>query len=166
MLEEAAPGPAGTITVNGGATVGDPSEPGSYFSLVGGGQLLSGSEDVQFGAIGPVAFTKPADCLAEMEFQNFGVNINGDNSQIYLESNYEIGTASGATCVDQPPVSSSRITFATLHLGSIKESYSEANKEFTWSNVPATLTAAGSAAWGGLYPAGQALDPVTLSIFY
>lgn len=42
----------------------------------------------------------------------------------------------------------------------------ESGSTYTWADVPATLTADGSAALAGFYPAGTALDPVTLAFTF
>lgn len=60
------------------------------------------------------------------------------------------------------PTTYDDVAFANLNLTGITPS--EAGSTFTWSNIPATLTAAGSAAFANFYPAGAALDPVTTSV--
>jgi hypothetical protein len=54
------------------------------------------------------------------------------------------------------------VAFATLDLTGITPS--ESGSTFTWSAIPATLTADGSAAFSSFYPAGTVLDPVTASL--
>src|SRR5690606_3774360 len=56
-------------------------------------------------------------------------------------------------------VDSTDVEFATLVLGPP----ASADGATTWTNAAATLTAAGSVAFSGLYGAGTALDPVTFS---
>ncbi|WP_062385166.1 HtaA domain-containing protein [Demequina iriomotensis] len=59
-------------------------------------------------------------------------------------------------------VDGTRVDFATLHLAA--GGRSTVDGAVLWSNVPATLTAAGAVAFDGFYAAGRALDPVTFSV--
>jgi hypothetical protein len=54
------------------------------------------------------------------------------------------------------------VAFASLNLTGITPS--ESSSTFTWINIPATLTTAGSAAFASFYPPGAPLDPVTASV--
>ncbi|WP_454041763.1 HtaA domain-containing protein [Cellulosimicrobium sp. Marseille-Q8652] len=56
--------------------------------------------------------------------------------------------------------SSSGVAFASLNLSGAR---STSGSTVTWSDAPATLTAAGAAAFAGFYDAGTALAPVTVS---
>jgi LPXTG-motif cell wall-anchored protein len=56
----------------------------------------------------------------------------------------------------------SRVAFATLNLAG--GSSSIGSEVARWTSVPATLTAAGAAAFAGFYSAGEALDPVSFTL--
>ncbi|OLT50928.1 hypothetical protein BJF88_02095 [Cellulosimicrobium sp. CUA-896] len=56
--------------------------------------------------------------------------------------------------------SSNGVAFASLDLSGAR---STSGSTITWSGAPATLTAAGAAAFAGFYEAGTALAPVTVS---
>ncbi|BAJ33122.1 MULTISPECIES: HtaA domain-containing protein [Kitasatospora] len=58
--------------------------------------------------------------------------------------------------------SASQARIADLSLAGV--SLKNASGTLTLSNVPATLTGAGANAFGGFYPAGTALDPLTFSV--
>lgn len=65
------------------------------------------------------------------------------------------------TGVLEATVGGSRVDFATLNLAAGSRSASGDAVRFT--AVPATLTSAGAGAFAGFYPAGRALDPVTVT---
>ncbi|MBD3781051.1 MAG: HtaA domain-containing protein [Micrococcales bacterium] len=60
------------------------------------------------------------------------------------------------------PEGSQRVRLATLDLAA-GTAGSDASR-LAWTGVPATLTAAGSEAFAGFYPAGAALDPVSFTL--
>lgn len=66
------------------------------------------------------------------------------------------------TCEGKPAASSTDVPFATL--GSVTPTYS--GNTVTWTELPSTLTAAGSTAWGvgSPYTPGKALDAVTITV--
>jgi hypothetical protein len=166
------PGSAGTITTADGATEhGTLSEPSGYFGLpIATGstatfeQGLNGATDrLVLETEGSVTFAKPAHCIIEVELADLVVTLDGANSSIELDSVYDIDTPPG--CTDQPAVPSSDVDFASLDLSGIAPVYSDGGKTVTWSGIPATLTAEGSAAFGlPQYEEGQALDPVTVTV--
>lgn len=166
------PGSAGTITTAGGATEnGTLSEPSGYFgfpmatgSTATFEQGLNGATDrLVLETEGSVTFAKPAHCIIEVELADLVVTLDGANSSIELDSVYDIDTPPG--CTDQPAVPSSDVDFASLDLSGIAPMYSDGGKTVTWSAIPATLTAEGSAAFGlPQYEEGQELDPVTVTV--
>jgi hypothetical protein len=163
------PSTVGAISVAGGATsTGTLSEPNAYFSFpVSGGSfeqgLFGASDKLHLTTQGSVKFEKPAHCIIEVSFSNVGLTI-GTASTLSLNSMSNIDTP--PTCADNPPAVAANVPFATLGTSGIAPSYSAGGKTVTWSAVPATLTAAGSTAWGAgpPYIAGKALDPVTITV--
>jgi len=165
------PSTVGAISVAGGATsTGTLSEPGAYFSFpVNGGSfeqgLFGASDKLNLTTQGSVEFEKPAHCIIEVGFSSIGLTI-GTASTLSLNSVSDIDTPTPPTCADNPPAVAANVPFATLGTSGIAPSYSAGGKTVTWSAVPATLTAAGSTAWGAgpPYIAGKALDPVTITV--
>ncbi len=171
VLGNFGPGSVGTITPAGGATAnGTLAEPSGYFGFPAAGgsfqQGLYGAADkLTLNTAGSITFAKPGHCIVSVEVSNLEVKIDGANSAITLDSGYHVNKAEGKTCVEEPAVPATRVTFANLDLNGIVPTYSANGKTVTWTAVPASLTAAGSAAFiGGKYPAGQTLDPVTISV--
>ena len=166
------PGSAGTITTSGGATEhGTLSEPSGYFgfpmatgSTATFEQGLNGATDrLVLETEGSVTFAKPAHCIMEVELADLVITLDGASSSIELDSVYDIDTPPG--CTDQPGVPSSDVDFASLDLSGIAPVYADGGKTVTWSGIPATLTAEGSAAFGlPNYKEGQELDPVTVTV--
>ncbi|HEX7278225.1 MAG TPA: HtaA domain-containing protein [Solirubrobacterales bacterium] len=165
------PQSVGTITTADGATAnGNLAEPSGYFDF----PAASGTfEDGLYGAAdklvlrtqGSVTFAKPFHCIMEVKFSDVLVTLDGASSTLSLDSATDIDTPEGMTCGPQPPASFADVTFATLDLSGVTPTYSADGKTITWSAIPATLTAAGSAAFvPSRYPAGQALDPVTITV--
>jgi hypothetical protein len=72
-----------------------------------------------------------------------------------------VTNASSATLT--ATVGGTRVAFATLALGAGGRA-ADASGAVTFSNVPATLTAAGANAFAGFYSAGTALDAVTFTV--
>jgi hypothetical protein len=164
------PGSAGTITTADGATEhGTLSEPSGYFGFpeTGGSSFERGFDGATDRLVlqteGSVTFAKPAHCIIEVELVDLVVTLDGASSSIALDSVYDIDTPPG--CTDQPAVPSSDVTFASLDLSGVTPVYSPDGKTVTWSAIPATLTAEGSAAFGlPQYKEGQALDPLTVTV--
>jgi hypothetical protein len=164
------PGSAGTITPADGATAnGNLAEPSGYFDFpdVAGSSFekgLNGATDkLVLQTEGSVTFAKPAHCIIEVKLADLEVTLDGPDSAVVLDSDYDIDTPPG--CDDQPAVSTDDVTFATLDLSGVSPVYTNDGKTVTWTAIPATLTAEGSAAFGlPNYKAGQALDPVTVTV--
>lgn len=162
------PNTVGSITTEGGATtVGEPSKPGSYFAFPATGGTY---EEGLFGAAstlalktgGSVKFAKPGHCIIEIRLANLEAKIEGANSAIVGDLTYDIDKFTGVSCEDQPTVSAPNTTIATLNPSGVTPTRS--GNTLTWANVPATLTAAAAKPFEPQYKAGQALDPVTITV--
>ena len=164
------PGSAGTIaTADGASEHGTLSEPSGYFGFpeAGGSSFergLNGATDrLVLKTEGSVTFAKPMHCIMEVKLADLVVTLDGASSSIALDSVYDIDTPPG--CTDQPAVPTGDVAFATLDLSGVTPVYSPDGKTVTWSTIPATLTAEGSAAFGlPQYKEGQALDPLTVTV--
>jgi hypothetical protein len=165
------PSSIGTITVEGGATAnGNLKETSSFFGFPSASGtyekgLYGASDRLSLDTQGAVVFAKPGHCIVEVKLSGLEVELNGASSRIVLDSNYDVDTPEGKTCLPQPPVSHTDVDFATLDLSAVAPTYANDGKTVTWSAIPATLTAAGSTAFlAKKYPEGQALDPVTITM--
>lgn len=166
------PGSVGTITTAGGATAnGTLSEPSGYFGFPAAGGstfekgLYGASEKLVLKTQGSVTFAKPGHCIIEVKFADLVVTLDGAGSSLALDSVYDIDKPEGMSCGPVPAVATADVTFASLNLSGIAPAYSGDGKTITWSAIPATLTAAGAAAFGlPQYQEGQALDPVTVTV--
>jgi hypothetical protein len=164
------PGSVGTITPGGGATAhGTLSEPSGYFSFPAAGGtfekgLYGASDKLVLRTQGNVTFAKPGHCIVEIKFADLVVTLDGAGSSLALDSVYDIDTPEGMTCGPQPAVATPDVTFASLDLSGVAPVYSPDGRSVTWSGIPATLTAAGAAAFGMGYPEGEPLDPVTIAV--
>lgn len=168
IYKELGPGSVGSITTEGGATtVGEPSKPGTYFAFPATGGTY---EEGLFGAAstlalktgGSVKFAKPGHCIIEIRLANLEAKIAGANSAIVGDLTYDIDKFTGVGCEDIPTVSAPDTTIATLNTSGITPSRS--GNTLSWANVPAALTAAAAKPFEPQYKAGQALDPVTISV--
>jgi Htaa len=162
------PNTVGSITTEGGATtVGEPAKPGTYFAFPAAGGTY---EEGLFGAAstlalktdGSVKFAKPGHCIIEIRLANMEAKIEGASSAIVGNLTYNIDKFNGIGCEDLPAVSAPNTTIATLNPSGIAPS--RAGNTLTWANVPATLTAAAAKPFEPQYKAGQALDPVTITV--
>ncbi len=159
------PGSVGSITTEGGATtVGEAAKPGSYFSFpANGGSFQQGlygaSDKLSLKTLGSVKFAKPGHCIIEIKFSDVVVTL-GTHSSIVADLDYDIDKFNGMGCDPVPPVSLPNTEIATL--GSVAPSVN--GNTITWSNLPATLTAAAATPFAPQYKAGQALDPATITV--
>jgi len=166
------PGATGTITPADGATAnGSLSEPSGYlgFPDVAGSSFekgLNGATDkLVLQTEGSVTFAKPAHCIVEVKLADLEVTLDGSDSAIVLDSDYDIDAPASGGCDPVPPVSTDDVTFATLDLSGVSPVYTNDGKTVTWAAIPATLTAEGSTAFGlPNYKEGTALDPVTVTV--
>lgn len=168
VLGNFGPGSVGTITTEGGATAnGLLSEPSAFFSLPAtGGNFNQASGQLGLTTAGALVFAKPGHCIVQVRFSGIEVDLAGAASKLVLDANYDIDSPSGMTCTDKPSVATNDVDFASLDLSAVAPTYSADGSTVTWTAVPATLTAAGEAAWGmgAPYVAGKALDPVTITV--
>lgn len=159
------PGSVGSITTEGGATtVGEPSQPGSYFSFPATGGtyhegLYGASDTLTLDTKGSVKFAKPGHCIVEIKFENIVATI-GTSSKLVANLNYDIGQFNGKGCTPLPAVSLPNTEIAAL--GSVTPTYGA--NQVSWNAIPATLSAAAAKPFEPTYKAGQALDPVTITV--
>jgi hypothetical protein len=167
------PGSTGTITTADGATAnGTLSEPSGYFGFPGGAGstfergLYGASDKLVLRTQGSVTFAKPGHCIIEVKLADLIVTLDGASSSLALDSVYDIDKVEGMSCGPVPAVATNDVTFASLNLSGVAPISSADGKTITWSAIPATLTAAGAAAFGlsNQYKEGQALDPVTVTV--
>ena len=130
IYKELGPGSVGSIVTEGGATtVGEPGKAGSYFVFPTSGGVI---EEGLFGAptllsaktAGSVKFAKPGHCIMEIKFSNLEAKIDGANSSLVGDLNYDVDKPVGKTCEDQPPVSVPGTTIATLNASGVAPVYS------------------------------------------
>lgn len=170
VLGNFGPGSIGTITTSGGATsTGTLTESGAFFSFPSASGsyqkgLYGAADKLSLNTAGSVTFAKPGHCIIEIKFSAIDVKIDGADSSITLDSISDIDTPAGMTCTPVPAVTTAAVQFAKLNLSGITATSSADGKTVTWTAIPASLTAAGSAAWGAGYPDGQVLDPVSISV--
>ena len=164
------PGSAGTITTaDGASSEGDLAQPSGFFRFPAAGGsfergLYGATDRLVLETKGSVTFAKPGHCIIEVKLADLVVTLDGAASSLALDSVYDIDTPEGMSCNPKPTVATGDVTFAALDLAGIAPTYSADGKTVTWSAIPATLTAAGAAAFGTGYPEGEVLDPVTVSV--
>ncbi|MET0854838.1 MAG: HtaA domain-containing protein, partial [Microterricola sp.] len=130
----------GSITVGGGAT----SSGGAFQFGQSGGNFNQDSGTGTADYAGNVRFTGHGGIL-DLTFSNPSLSVTGPSSAILSLS-----------------VNGGRVDFATVDLGAAARS--TLNGATVFSGAPVTLTAAGSSAFQGYYPAGRGLDPLTVTI--
>ena len=137
---------------NGSISTSGVANSGSSFGWTGGsGSLNTDALRGRVAYSGSVSFTGHAGQL-DLTIANPQVRLTGPGSAAIV-AHVTSKALSGAD-FDQT------VTLATLALpgGTI------GTNSASWSNVPATLTAAGAQAFGGFYPAGAPLDPVSFRL--
>lgn len=82
------------------------------------------------------------------------VRISGGSGTLYVDVSSKAKDTGVVSDLSQVP-------FATLGLGGVD--MKGGGSPLTLTNIPATLTAQGAAAFAGYYPAGARLDPISLS---
>ncbi|UOQ56430.1 HtaA domain-containing protein [Leucobacter allii] len=93
----------------------------------------------------------------DMTFTKVRIKITSETTaQLILDAN---GTEFKSMTEVGAPYAYPGVVMADLALPAVTQSGST----YTWTNAAATLTAAGAKAFGGFYPAGEALDPITFS---
>jgi Tol biopolymer transport system component len=135
----------------GGATI-DPG--GSFAFPVDGGQFEDGQTPrAVVNGEGAAVFCFPSHFF-RIAMLNPTATIDGPQSRLTADIDSNLyGTEYGPWRTD----------VATLDSSAVEPQYSNDGQTVTWAAVPATLTADGAAAFGGLYTAGTALDPVTVT---
>jgi Tol biopolymer transport system component len=135
----------------GGATI-DPG--GSFAFPVDGGQFEDGQTPrAVVNGEGEAVFCFPSHFF-RIAMLNPTATIDGPQSRLTADIDSNLyGTEYGPWRTD----------VATLDSSAVEPQYSNDGQTVTWAAVPATLTADGAAAFGGLYTAGTALDPVTVT---
>lgn len=146
------PGSAGSISALEGAT----DNGGGSFRFSGDGEYVrkptAGNDQLVFDGEGALLFCKKAHAF-HVAIKNPTVIVDGANSRIVASVGLNrAGTWGGFK----------RAAIAALDLTGLRPTYSADGKTATWTAVPAKLTADGAAVTG-LYPAGTALDPITVS---
>jgi len=92
------------------------------------------------------------DGILDLRISNPRVVVNGSTGTLVVDVQ--------SSDMEGNKSSSAGVAFASLNLSGAK---STSGSTITWSGAPATLTAAGAAAFAGFYDAGTALAPVTFS---
>jgi hypothetical protein len=168
VLGNFGPGSVGTITTAGGATiVGEPQVASSYFDFPAtGGTLTEGGgvgQVLNLDTQGSVKLAKPGHCINEVNFSGIQIKLDGAASTLTLDAVSEVGTIEGMGCAAGPKNVTDDVLFATLDASGVAPV--AAGSSVSWTAVPATLTEAGSKAWGlPQYAPGKVLDPVTISV--
>lgn len=154
--------PAGSLQVLDGATanpVGSMVAPGSYFGFpTSGGSYEAGSEPdhsddkLVADGTGTVLFCKAGHGF-NIVIKNPTVTIDGENSRITAD----VGANMNGTWYPFQ-----RVDIADLDLSAVTPEVTNGGNTVVWKDVPATMTADGSTATGDLYPAGEALDTITV----
>lgn len=142
----------GSIANGEWTTDGDVGYATPVFTWAGGsgGADEDGALDVAF--TGSVRFTGHGGVL-DTTVANPRIVVDGERAVLLLDVH---GTTQDGAAVEQ-----SAVEFAELDLDAVTATGEGDTR--TWTDVPATLTAAGSAAFG-TYPGGEALDPITLTV--
>jgi hypothetical protein len=148
---------AGTITASDGATKEGSGAAAPYLWSGDGGNYDAAANAGTVRFNGTVKFSAPAHTIWEITISDPTVVLDGDNTAV-LQADVRYATGGTASApADQGSVSD--VAFADLAVGT-----PAGTGTHTFSNVAATLTAAGSEAFGGFYAAGTALDPLTFTI--
>lgn len=160
----------GSITVEGGATAnGNLTDAGAFFGFpaTSGSYekgLYGAADELVLKTQGSVKFAKPFHCIVEIKLADLEVTIDGAGSSIVVGAySYDIDKFNGMGCDDQPAVLAPGTKLATLDASGVAPTYSADGKTVTWTAIPATLTAAGSAPFSPTYKEGQPLDPITVT---
>lgn len=142
-----------TIANGGWELAGGAAEQGGIFTWENGQGAVEPSDATgTVGFEGSVRFTGH-DGVLDTTIANPRVTFDNGTAVLLLD-------VSGTT-QDGQSVTSEGVAFASLSLDEAEVSSTAGT--VTFANIPATLDQAGAAAFG-TYPAGEALDPVTLSL--
>jgi hypothetical protein len=141
----------GSITTSGGAST---NMDGTFRFPLASGSRDASAETVSSSHNGSVRFVGHSGAL-DLTLSDLRVSISGTTGSL-------VGDARTKGFADPTPVLYDDVTLATLDLTSITPVTTADTA--TYSGVPVSLTAAGSTAFAGFYPAGTAMDPLTLRI--
>jgi len=145
----------GTVTATGVSTATPYVWSSGTGSATGGTGTVAYPGTLQFQGHQGVG-VDPDQYALDLTFSDVKVKLTGTSTAELILDAHSRGLADPTSFVDLDDV-----VFATLDLaGGVNGSTAEA---VAYTGVPATLTADGSAAFGGFYTAGQALDPVSFS---
>ncbi len=135
----------------GGATI---SPDGSFAFPVAGGQLEAGQTPrAVVNGGGAAVFCYPSHFF-RIAMLDPTATIDGGQSRLTADIDSNLyGAEYGPWRTD----------VATLDVSDVEPEYGNDGQTVTWPAVPAFLTTDGAAAFGGLYTAGAALDPVTVT---
>lgn len=141
-------------------TASDATVPGTStyrFGVLPGGTNDSTARSASVAAGGVVRYTGHGGQL-EVTVDNIRVTVEGNSGSLVADVTSkplptEVNPAPAAVLYDD-------VTLASLNLTGITPT--TAGGYATYAGIPASLTAAGVPAFAGFYPAGTALDPVTL----
>lgn len=147
----------GSITASDGAVKEGTSASSPYLWSGDAGSYdpVANTGTIRFN--GTVTFRSTAHTIWNITISDPEVVLDGDSSAVLRA---DVAYATGGTEA-APEVSGSAqdIDFADLTVGAPTGS-----GPYTFTNVPATLTAAGSEGFGGFYEAGTAIDPLTFTV--
>ena len=152
--------PAGSQEVLDGATATGPlTSPATTYGFPATGGALDGVLDGAVGSLtlttgGAVKWAKPGHGINEVRFSDLEIEIGSGGSLLIGDVRAEFG----------PPSETDDVRIAELATAAVTPQWSADGNTVTWSQVPATLTAEGSASFAGFYSAGAELDPVTVTV--
>ena len=154
--------PAGSLQALDGAVEhpnGSMAVAGSYWEFPNaGGSYEAGSapdhsdDKLVADGTGTVLLCKPGHGF-DYALKNPTVTIDGDHSRLSADVGVNLN---GVWYPYQ------RVDVADLDLTGIEPEVADGGNSVTWEDVPVTMSADGEIATGGLYPAGEALDPITV----
>jgi hypothetical protein len=143
----------GSVTTAGGATT---ASDGTYAFPAASGTVDGTSVEAAF--TGSVFFSGHGGVL-EVLVEDIRIDLDGTTGVLIADVTSRPFVS---TTVPQPPVTYDDVALADLDLTGITPQVD--GSEYSWSGIPATMTAAGAPAFAGFYGAGTALDPVSFSL--
>jgi hypothetical protein len=148
---------AGTITASDGAVKEGSGAAAPYLWSGDGGSYDPAANAGTIRFNGTVKFSAPAHTIWHITLSDPTVVLDGDSTAV-LQADVSYSTG-GTQAAPEAQGSATDVAFADLNVGA-----PSGTGTYTFSNVGATLTAAGSEAFGGFYAAGTALDPLTFTV--
>ena len=154
--------PAGTVQALDGATTSGPmAAPTAYvdFPVDAGtyeaGNEVDHSDDKLVAEGGGAALFCKSGHGFNVAMKNPSVTLDGDGD---ARITADVGMNLNGTWYPYQ-----RVDIADLDLTGIEPDITDSGNTVAWEDIPATLTADGETALGGLYDEGDALDPVTVT---